>query len=235
MKTLTYIAIFFALLFAFNSCKKGGLATPHLEATHATIKIGQTDTLELVGVAASDSVKWTVTPSGFNWIVSAHNHATVNFNKAGNYTVTTTVNGAAMYTYLITVTNIGDSRKVYFVDVPLNLVFKPNQYLSIKAGPVFSLPVKQVNGISTFQTGKLKKDSLYYVKVTQTINATNYTQSINMGLSLGASAQTGRFIFDAAYIRGLKGLTVSSGMGSYTANNNSFLFTIGFKLNKLKK
>jgi hypothetical protein len=131
--------------------------------------------------------------------------------------------------------NISDSRKVYFVDVPLNLVFKPNQYLSIKAGPVFSLPVKQVNGISTFQTGKLKKDSLYYVKVTQTINATNYTQSINMGLSLGASAQTGRFIFDAAYIRGLKGLTVSSGLGSYTANNNSFLFTIGFKLNKLKK
>jgi aspartate 1-decarboxylase len=105
MKTLTYIAIFFALLFAFNSCKKGGLATPHLEATHATIKIGQTDTLELVGVAASDSVKWTVTPAGFNWIVSSHAHATVNFNKAGNYTITTTVNGAAMYTYLITVTN----------------------------------------------------------------------------------------------------------------------------------
>ncbi len=131
--------------------------------------------------------------------------------------------------------NISDSRKVYFVDVPLNLVFKPNQYLSLKAGPVFSLPVKQVNGISTFQTGKLKKDSLYYVKVTQTINATNYTQSVNVGLSFGASAQTGRFIFDAAYIRGLKGLTVGSGLGSYTANSNYFLFTVGFKLNRLKK
>ncbi len=105
MKTLTYIVIFFALLFAFNSCKKGGLATPHLEATHATIKIGQTDTLELVGAAATDSIRWTVTPTGFNWINSSHTHATINFNNAGNYTITTTVNGAAMYTYLITVTN----------------------------------------------------------------------------------------------------------------------------------
>jgi hypothetical protein len=131
--------------------------------------------------------------------------------------------------------NISDSRKVYFVDVPLNLVFKPTPYLSLKAGPVFSLPVKQVNGNSTFQTGKLKKDSLYYVKVTQTINATNYTKSVNTGLSFGASLQTGRFVFDAAYIKGLSGLTVGSGLGSYTANSNEFLFTIGFKLNRLKK
>jgi len=56
-----------------------------------------------------------------------------------------------------------------------------------------------------------------------------------MGLSLGASAQAGRFVFDAAYIRGIKGLTVSSGLGSYTANSNYFLFTVGFKLNRLKK
>jgi hypothetical protein len=131
--------------------------------------------------------------------------------------------------------NISDSRKVYFVDVPLNLVFKPTPYLGLKAGAVFSLPIKQVNGSSTFQTGKLKKDSLYYVKVTQIINATNYTQSINMGLSLGASLQTGRFVVDAAYIRGLKGLAVGSTLGSYTANSNYFLFTIGFKLNRLKK
>ncbi len=128
--------------------------------------------------------------------------------------------------------NMSDSRKVYFVDVPLNLVFKPNPYLSLKAGPVFSLPVKQVNGISTFQTGKLKKDSVYYVKVNQTIKATTYTQSINVGLSAGASAQMGRFVFDAAYIRGLKGLTIGSGLGSYTANSNYFLLTIGFNLTK---
>jgi len=108
MKKLTYIVIFFALLFALGACKKGTITAVHLEATHAIIKIGQTDTLELVGASATDSVSWTVTPSGFNWIVSSHNHAIVNFNKAGNYTITTVVNTAAytyMSTYLITVTN----------------------------------------------------------------------------------------------------------------------------------
>jgi len=128
--------------------------------------------------------------------------------------------------------NMSDSRKVYFVDVPLNLVFKPTPYLRIKAGAVFSLPVKQANGISTFQTGKLKKDSIYYVKVTQTINATNYTQSVNIGLTGGVSAQAGRFVFDAAYIRGLKGLTVGSALGNYTINSNYLLFSVGFKLKK---
>ena len=53
MKTLTYIAIFFALLFTFNACTKTGYTTEHLDATHAIVKIGQTDSLELVGAAAS--------------------------------------------------------------------------------------------------------------------------------------------------------------------------------------
>lgn len=131
--------------------------------------------------------------------------------------------------------NMSDSRKIYFVDVPLNLVFRPGPALSIKAGPVFSLPVKQANGISIFQTGKLKKDSAYYAGVTKTINATNYTPSLNMGLSGGVSFQTGRFIFDAAYIIGLKGVNIGSSLGSYTADNSSFLFTVGFKLNRLFK
>jgi hypothetical protein len=105
MKTLTYIAIFFALLFAFNACTKVGYTTEHLDATHATIKIGQTDSLELVGAAASDSIKWSVSPAGFNWMVNSHNHAIVNFNKAGVYIITTLVNGTTNYNYTITVTN----------------------------------------------------------------------------------------------------------------------------------
>ncbi|WP_448698061.1 outer membrane beta-barrel protein [Mucilaginibacter sp. AW1-3] len=131
--------------------------------------------------------------------------------------------------------DMSDSRKLYFIDVPLNLVFRPAAGISIKAGPVFSLPVKQANGVSTFQTGKLKKDSAYYAGVIQTINATNYTQSLSMGLSGGVSFETGRFIFDAAYVTSLKGVTVGSSLGSYTTNGSSFLFSVGFKLNKAKK
>jgi len=104
MKTLTYIAAFFTLLFAFNSCTKVGTPGLHLDATHATIKIGQPDSLELVGASVSDSVKWSVSPTGFNPLVSSHNHAVVSFNKSGSYLITTVFNGGASYTYAITVT-----------------------------------------------------------------------------------------------------------------------------------
>lgn len=105
MKTLTYTAIFFGLLFTFNACTKTGLTVEHLDATKATVKIGQPDSLELVGASATDSIQWGVTPSGSNTIIFSHNHAVVNFNKAGNYTVMASVKGATSYTYLITVTN----------------------------------------------------------------------------------------------------------------------------------
>jgi len=105
MKTLSYIAIFFAFVFTLNACKKGGYSTERLEATHATIKIGQPDSLILINAATTDSIKWSVNPSGFNSIINWHNHAIVSFSKAGSYTVTTTVNGTGTYSYLITVTN----------------------------------------------------------------------------------------------------------------------------------
>ncbi len=105
MKNLIYPVVFFALLLAFSACTKVGTPGLHLDATHATVKIGQPDSLELVGASATDSVRWTVTPSGFNTIVNYHNHAVVSFNKAGSYVVTTVVNGGNSYPYAITVTN----------------------------------------------------------------------------------------------------------------------------------
>jgi hypothetical protein len=128
-----------------------------------------------------------------------------------------------------------DSRKIYTADAALHLVFKPAAGWSLKAGPVFGYAFKEANGNTAFQTGPLKKDSAYYVSVVKLINATTYTRGLTMGLSAGASYQYGRFIFDAAYMRNFSGVTVGSTLGSYSANTGSFLFTIGFKLNRLKK
>jgi hypothetical protein len=128
-----------------------------------------------------------------------------------------------------------DSRKIYTADAALHLIFKPAAGLSLKAGPVFGYALKEANGNTTFQTGPLKKDSAYYVSVVKLINATTYTKGFTMGLSAGASYQYGRFIFDAAYNRNFGGLKAGSTLGSYSDNTSSFLFTVGFKLNRLKK
>ncbi len=132
------------------------------------------------------------------------------------------------------VLTITDSRKVYTADAALSLVFKPVTGLSLKAGPVFSYGLKEANGNTTFQTGPLKKDSLYYVSVTKFINATTFTKSLNIGLSAGVGYQWGRFVFDVAYIKKFNGITVGSTLGSYTAVNDQVLFSVGFKLNKAR-
>jgi hypothetical protein len=103
MKTLTYVFVFFALLLTINACKKVG-TTIELIATSHDIKTGQLDSLELVGTAAADSVKWSVSPSGFNSMYASGNHALVNFNKAGTYTITATLNNTTPYTTSINVT-----------------------------------------------------------------------------------------------------------------------------------
>jgi len=131
--------------------------------------------------------------------------------------------------------NISDSRKLYFLDMPVNVIFKPGSNFNVKAGMVFSIPVQEANASSTFQTGKLKKDTLYYKTVQQNINATTYTKGLIFGLSAGLGYQQGRFIFDASFTRYFNALPITSPMGSYNAGSNEFLFTVGFRLNKPKK
>ena len=105
MKTLTYVFVFFGLLFAINGCKKAGVTGIQLVASSATVKTGQPDSLELVGASATDSVKWAVSPTaGLNGISYKGNHAVVNFNQAGTYTVTATLNNTTPYSTTISVT-----------------------------------------------------------------------------------------------------------------------------------
>ncbi|MCC8426460.1 porin family protein [Mucilaginibacter sp. UR6-11] len=130
---------------------------------------------------------------------------------------------------------ITDSRKVYTADIPLQLVYKVTGILNIKAGPVLTLPLKQVNGVSTFTT-KTRKDSTgYYNTVTDAINNTGFDKKVRFGVSAGIGLNYKRLLFEAGYYYGLQRLKISSSLGSYTANTGSLQFTIGIKLNKNKK
>jgi hypothetical protein len=125
MKTLTYVFVFFALLLVFDSCKKAGLSGIQLVATSASVKTGQLDSLELVGAAATDSVKWAVSPmTGLAGIIYSGKHAVVNFNQAGSYTITATLNNATPYSTTINVTQAPappvDTTRTTAIHVPLS-------------------------------------------------------------------------------------------------------------------
>jgi len=76
-----------------------------LIASKATVKIGEPDTLLLVG-AANDSIKWSVTPStGYRAFITEKNTARVIFSKSGSYTVSASANGGTPATKTLTVTD----------------------------------------------------------------------------------------------------------------------------------
>jgi hypothetical protein len=105
MKNLTYLCIILALLIAMGGCQKTtGVSTIKLEATSYSIKTGQLDTLQLTGAASTDSIRWSVSPiSGLVGLYHSGNHAVVNFNAPGTYTVTATLNNTTPYNASITV------------------------------------------------------------------------------------------------------------------------------------
>ncbi|MEZ2335815.1 outer membrane beta-barrel protein [Mucilaginibacter sp. RCC_168] len=132
--------------------------------------------------------------------------------------------------------SINDSRKAYFVNIPIYFVYTITPNVHIKGGPVINIPVKQINGSSNYQTSGAKKDTLgYYNTVSDKLNATKYDQKLDFGFSGGIGLQYQRWMFEATYNKSFKGYHVSSDLGSYNTNPGSVQISIGFQLNKPKK
>jgi hypothetical protein len=132
--------------------------------------------------------------------------------------------------------SINDSRKAYFINIPVHLVYNITPNIHIKGGPVINIPIKQVNGSSTYQTSGVKKDSLgYYNTVTSKLNATKYNQKLDFGFSGGIGLQYQRLLLEATYNKSFNGYNIASELGSYHSNPGSVQITIGFQLNKPKK
>ncbi|QKJ28946.1 outer membrane beta-barrel protein [Mucilaginibacter mali] len=130
------------------------------------------------------------------------------------------------------VIQVSDSRKAYFVTIPVHALYQITDNLSVKFGPVINLPVKQINGSTSLTPSTISKDSSYYKKTITQINATKYQQQLNFGLSGGLQFNTGRLSIEATYLKNLGGYKVSSDYGTYTAGPGVLQFTVGFRLNK---
>jgi len=130
---------------------------------------------------------------------------------------------------------INDSRKIYSVNIPIQVQYKVSAHISFTAGPVISMPMKQANENSVLQPAAIKADTVYFPKLTSSLNNTKYESKLNYGLSGGLVIYVNRVSFGASYLRGLNGPKVTSDLGSYSSNASTLQFTLGFKLNKGKK
>lgn len=127
-----------------------------------------------------------------------------------------------------------DSRKIYSVEVPLYVEYKATKSLKLKAGPVFSIPVKQFGGKAAIQQDTIRKDSAYFVNTTSALNKAKYAPKLNYGISAGVALHVDRWSFEATYLKRLNNQKISSDLGSYQYSGNTLQIGIGFQLNKPK-
>ncbi|MDF2433470.1 MAG: hypothetical protein JWP44_3101 [Mucilaginibacter sp.] len=116
---------FLVLLFSIviiSACNKFGDLTGktgQLVATSYKVKINEPDSLLLVGAQATDSIKWSVSPAGYDSLVIKKNAAVVVFKKAGYYQVKVTDNGGLPATASITVSDSVYHKPVTYTTSPL--------------------------------------------------------------------------------------------------------------------
>jgi hypothetical protein len=160
----------------------------------------------------------------------------------GRFFTPHSISGSYNYTHKLTADTshvtqelgISDSRKIYTVDVPIYAIYKATPTISLKAGAILSMPVKQINGKNSFTiSGPLRDSGVYYNSVTNDINASRFDKKIRVGASVGIGFAYKFLLLDATY--NFQGQKVNSALGSYNANVNSLQLTIGIKFNKSKK
>ncbi|WP_259071531.1 hypothetical protein HDF24_26000 [Mucilaginibacter sp. X4EP1] len=74
-----------------------------LLASKYKVKINEPDTLLLSGAKSTDSIRWSVSPAGFDSLITQKNKALVFFKKAGTYQVKAADNGGTPLVVSITV------------------------------------------------------------------------------------------------------------------------------------
>lgn len=162
------------------------------------------------------------------WAINAQVRLLTPLNFSGSYT---NENSGVDSAKLVKVT---DSRKAYFVSIPVHAVYKITNNISVKGGPVINIPVKQVNGATNVRRLTDNIDTIFLANTVNQLKATRYDQKINLGLSGGISFQFNRLSLEALYQKSLGGYNVTSGFGNYKNSPGTVQISVGFKLNGLK-
>lgn len=162
------------------------------------------------------------------WAFNAQVRLLTPLNLSGSYTNENTGVDSAK---LVEVT---DSRKAYFVSIPVHAVYKITNNISVKGGPVINIPVKQINGVTNVRRLTDNIDTIFLANAANQLKATRYDQKINLGVSGGVSFQFKRLSLEALYQKSLGGYNITSGFGNYKTSPGTVQISLGFKLNGSK-
>jgi hypothetical protein len=94
------LALVIVIISACNKFGDLGSSNGKLLASSYKVDINQPDSLLLVGAKVTDTVKWSVVPSGFDSLITQNNKALIFFKKAGRYQVSATDKGVTASTYI---------------------------------------------------------------------------------------------------------------------------------------
>jgi hypothetical protein len=151
-----------------------------------------------------------------------------------NYSYVTVNDTGKKTTHLIGKATVNSTRKLYSVDIPVIARYRLNNFISFNAGPVISLPVKQLPVKNSLSNLSAPVDSTGSVYLKNYVNSAAINNKLNFSLSGGVRVNVNRFFIDGAYMQNITPYTITTSFGSGKIYYHTFQFGVGFLLFKPK-
>lgn len=125
------------------------------------------------------------------------------------------------------------SRKINTVTVPVNLVYKVSDKVSLFAGPQVSFSGHQSTPVNKLRAVTDYRDTLSHSRSIDSALKYNSISKVNVGVSAGASISIGgHFYIDGVYQQNISPFKVSTGLGNNKQYYRSFQIGLRYRFKK---
>lgn len=177
--------------------------------------------------------------TGFFFAPAVHYRVSERFGLSGGLTLNT----GRLWTggYMASNYNVGDSlkrktisiedeRELNVLEIPLNLEYRISHKISLKAGPVLGIQLKQGGRGSTLGVVTNPADTLMNGKKIHTaLDASKLSGGMTLGYQAGFILRFGRFNLETTYLQNLSPYRISSDLGSYKKRYRNLRLGLGFR------
>jgi len=127
--------------------------------------------------------------------------------------------------------SVSTSQKLHTLEVPLMASYKLTKWLTIKGGPVISIPIKTGAINNTLSpVGSPLDTARAFKTLSSIVNSTGILNRVNFNLSGGVLINIKRLYFDASYVQETGPYTIFSSLGSGNTYYHYLQIGIGYKL-----
>ena len=123
---------------------------------------------------------------------------------------------------------ISDTRKITVMDIPLTVGYRLSKLISVKAGPILSLSLKQSEAVTKLMPIADPRDTIYHSKEINAALAGTVMGKINFGFTGGINLQYKRFDINANY-QWLTPYRISNSLGSTKETYEFFRLGLGYR------